>query len=146
MLGHDPFDITSQAQLLPGGIELRLTLASSTARRILHGKSGTIRPEEFAAFRAEIERRASQFLRVSADNTPLVPKRIGVELTLDDDVKILLEFPASHAPKFRFEASLLRMLATDGYTVFLLVRGRHDQAVHERLTLEKPDCEIPAFR
>jgi hypothetical protein len=146
MHGHDPYDITSQARLLPEGIELRLTLASSTARRLLNGKPAPIQPGQFDALRSEFERRAPQFLTLTAGNKTLVPKSVTAEFTVDGDVKILLQYPPSTASRLRFDAALLRTLATDGYTVLLLVRGPHeDQAVHERLTLEKPQCEISAF-
>lgn len=144
--GHDPFDITSQARLRPEGIELRLTLESSTARRLLRGKPGPLRPEEFVALRAELEQRAPDFAVLHAAEKKLVPKRVATELTADGDVKIFLYFPPSPLTRLRFDAALLRKLATDGYTVFLLVLGPHDEhAVHERLTLERPTCEIAAF-
>jgi hypothetical protein len=60
-------------------------------------------------------------------------------------VNILLQFPPSAAPRFRFDAALLKTLP-EGYTLFLLVRGpRDDQFVRERMTLEKQSCEIVAF-
>ncbi len=145
---HDPLDLTAQARLLPEGLELRLTLASSTASRLLaEGKpAAAISPERFTQLHATLQLRAPNFLTVTADGKTLAPKSVATELSQDGDVKILLQFPPSAARHFQFDAVLLKTLPAIGYTVFLLVRGpRDDQAVHERLTLEKPRCEIAAF-
>ncbi len=144
---HDPLDITAQARLLPGGIELRLTLAWSTASRLLaDGPAGAvIRPEQFDEIRPALELRAPAFLPVSANGKTLAPKSVATELSRDGDVKILLLFPAVAATRFRFDAALLKALP-EGGTVFLLARGPGaDPFVHERMTLEKPACEIAAF-
>ena len=141
---HDPYDVTSQARILPEGIELRLTVASSTARRLLTGKAGTIAPAQFDVLRSEFERRAPQFMTLSAANTALVPTTVAVELTEEGDVKILLRYSPPTAARLRLQAALLEQLPREGYTVFLLVRGSPDErAVAERLTLEKPACDLP---
>ena len=144
---HDPSDITAQARLLPGGIELRLTLASTTAGRLLaEGRpAGAIRPERFDEIRPALQLRAPGFLTVTAGGKTLAPESVVAELSRDGDVIILLQFPPVAAPRFRFDAALLKALP-DGYTVFLLVRGpRDDQIVRESMTLEKPSCEIAAI-
>ena len=143
---HDPSDITAQARLLPGGIELRLTLAWSTASRLLvEGRPAPFQPERFDEIRPALQLRAPGFLTVTAGGKTLAPKSVVAELSRDGDVKILLQFPPVAEPRFRFDAAMLKTLP-DGYTVFLLGRGpRDDQFVHERLTLEKQSCEIAAF-
>ena len=144
---HDPSDITAQARLLPGGIELRLTLAWSTASRLfVEGRPArAIRPERFDEIRPALQLRAPGFLLVTAGGKTLAPESVVAELSRDGDVKILLQFPPVAAPRFRFDAALLKTLP-DGYTVFLLWRGpRDDQFVHQRLTLEEQSCEIAAF-
>ena len=145
---HDPLDLTAQARLLPEGLELRLTLASSTASRLLaEGQpAAAISPERFAQLHATLQLRAPNFLTVTAGGKTLAPKSVATELSPDGDVKILLQFPPSAARSFHFDAVLLKTLPATGYTVFLLVRSADDtQATHERMTLEKPACEIAAF-
>lgn len=144
---HDPSDISAQARLLPAGIELRLTLAWSTASRLLvEGKpAGAFRPERFDEIRPALQLRAPGFLTVTAGGKMLAPASVVAELSRDGDVKILLQFPPVAEPRFRFDAAMLKTLPDD-YTVFFLWRGaRDDQFLHERLTLEKQSCEIAAF-
>lgn len=144
---HDPSDITAQARLLPGGMELRLTLAWSTATRLL----ATSRPpeaiqlERFEEIRPALQLCAPGFLTVTSDGKILAPKSVVAELSRDGDVKIHLQFPPVAAPRFRFDAALLKTLPY-GYTVFLSVLGPGPkQYVQERMTSEKPSCEIDVF-
>lgn len=141
---HDPMDITAQARFLPGGIELRLTLAWSTACQLIaKGREpASFQPEKFAEIRPLFQQHAAGFLPVTVEGKILAPQTVAAELNYDGDVKIILQFSSPTAPRVRFDAALLKSLPED-CTVFLLIRGPGPkQYVQERMTFEKPSYEI----
>lgn len=141
---HDPMDITAQARFLPEGLELRLTLAWSTACQLIaeDRAASNLRPENFPEIRPLFQQRAASFLRVTVGDKILVPQSVTTDLSYDGDVKLILQFSPATSPRIRFEAALLRVLPQD-CTVFLLIRGpAPTQFAQGRMTSERPRFEI----
>ena len=145
---HEPFEITADARPRAEGLELRLTLAWSTTMRACHGGKAPdpwIPPEDFDRQRARIEKHAAGFFVVTADHEPLAVRDMRVQLTVENDIEIVLLFNPPAAGTVRFHAAMLHVLPREGYGSQFTILARDGAFLgQETLWPDKPSFELSA--
>lgn len=113
---HDPYDAFTSATLHPDRLELILTIAASTAVRLIEAE--TIVPPLTAAnwpeLRPRFERAGATFFELTAKDTPLKPRAVAVELSDENDLIFHIIYPRPEAITLVFCAAYLKKLG-DGY-------------------------------
>src|SRR5262245_57052615 len=96
---HDPFEITTLAQLRPAILEIDVTMARSTALAIATGQveSATFEPADFEKYRAGFTTAAPGLFVLTADGRPLEVRSVTVSLGREQDVDFHLVYPAPAA-------------------------------------------------
>jgi len=142
---HDPMEITADAVLKAGSLELRVTMARSTAEAVIDGaKFGTLfDPSVFAALQPRFEKHAAKLFAIASGGAVLVPRHAAVTLTVENDVEFRLDYPRAAPGLLRFEAVHVAKLA-DGYGDLLTVQGEHGELLGQK-TLMGTDLVLEAI-
>src|SRR5687767_7450887 len=92
---HDPFEIATDVRRRESTLELRVTMARSTALRACteEGSGGSFAPEHFEQVRAALASCAARLYEVVAGAESVPLRSSAVELTLDEDVAWRLTYP-----------------------------------------------------
>ena len=141
---HDPYEIWAMAVLRSDHLELGVTMAQSTALRLIdpQGVGGVISFENFATHRDRLLAEARKLYVLTAARRPLPPEKVAVELTDENDVVFTLRYARPAAGPLHFHAALLKKLGA-GYGGILDVSqpgGAH--LGWEQLSFENPNFEI----
>jgi hydrogenase/urease accessory protein HupE len=88
---HDPFEITVEARLERGALELVATMARATAEDVFLelGSGGA----ELGVRSAERDAVAKRLFAIEANGAPLEPSRVNVELVPENDAQVRLSYP-----------------------------------------------------
>lgn len=142
--GHDAFEIWTIAVLRPDHLEIGITMANSTAMRLITPRNGNVALSEsnFARYRDRLEKEAPQLCVLSRGGKPFSARSITVELTDENDVVFKLIFARPPAGPLHFRAACLKKLG-QGYGGILDASdsaGKH--LGWEQLSFENPTFEI----
>lgn len=145
-VAHDPFEITSVARVEAAALTLEVTMARSTARRLVAGKDGAREPfvrENVAQRLAELERLAPSLFELTADGRPLRSHRASARLTSENDMLVGVVYERPTGTRLTLVASHLRRLP-EGYTSALSVtQGGAATARFKLLVATDPAFEVP---
>jgi hypothetical protein len=143
---HDPFEITTLARLGSRGLEVRVTLAGSTAARTcLPGEvaRAPLAPAALEALRPRLEACARAFYRVSAGGVPLPPRAAAVALIAGNDLEMTVDYPRPAAGPLRLEAAFLARLPDPTYGAVLTVLADGRLLGQQLLRADVPALEVP---
>jgi hypothetical protein len=143
---HDPFEITTLARLGSRGLDLRVTLAGSTAARTcLPGEAARapLAPATFEALRPRLEACARAFYRVSGGGVPMAPRAAAVALTPENDLEMTVDYPRPAAGPLRLEAAFLARLPDPTYGAVLTVLADGRLLGQQLLRADEPALEVP---
>ncbi|TAK95796.1 MAG: hypothetical protein EPO07_15085 [Verrucomicrobia bacterium] len=148
---HDPYEITSTANLFSNRTELDIEMEYRTAR-LLAGLGWTIntnvtQADEFATMLPKLNEAAGAFFDVTAGRNAFPARETNVTLGVENHVKIHLVYPPAGDRPLRFVADGLKPLANEGpYGSSLIVLDRVRQKVLAQSVLfaATPVAEVPA--
>src|SRR5438067_13385544 len=92
---HDPYESFTAVALRATGLELNITMAQSTALRLIDPEAAIrgLTEENFATYRPRFEKEAAQIYLLTAGRAPLAPRKIVVEFTEENDVAFKIIYP-----------------------------------------------------
>ena len=141
---HDPYDSWSSVTVFPDRIELAVTLAQSTALRLVD-PDRNIRGLTLGTFekhRAVFERHAPGLYVLTAGRKRLVAGKSTAELTDENDVIFKIEYPRPPAGPLHFHAAFLVVLG-EGYGGLIDVSENTDKQIGwEQLSWANPNFEV----
>ena len=119
---HDANEITAEAWIRGATIELTVTMARSTAMRVLAGgvEAQAFAPADFPTVRDRLAAIAPRLFDVTGGNVALKPRSARVALAVEDDVEFKLVYPLPTTLPLRFRATHVTSLP-DEYGVALTV-------------------------
>ena len=141
---HDPYEIWTIAVLRADHLELGITMAQSTALRLVDPqmKGGAISFENFASHRARLEQEAAVLCILTAGRKPLTARKIEVELTEENDVTFRIAYPRPPPGRLHFHAACLKKLGA-GYGGILDASDTSGNHLGwEQLSFENPNFEV----
>lgn len=141
---HDASEITAKARLHADRIEVEFTMAYATALRLVstEREPALPSPKKFPEIKPLLETRAPALAALVADGRSFTARRIAVELTRDDEIRVQLEFAPAAGP-VRLDALLLHVLASDAYHCLLTIYGPGKNEIrYEALRIGKRTCEL----
>ena len=141
---HDPYESWTAVALRPNALEINLTMAQSTALRLVdpEAKIRGLTEENFPAYRARFEQEAATLYILTAGRVPLKPRKIVVEFTDENDIAFKMIYPRPPPGRLHFHAGFLRKLG-DGYACILEADDDEGhQLGWEQLTYVNPNFEI----
>ena len=141
---HDAFEIWTVALLRADRLDLTITMAKSTALRLIdpQSKHEPITFENFPTYRTRLETEGASLCFLRTAGKKLSPQRVEVELTDENDVVFRLYFPRPAPGSLQFHAACLKKLG-DGYGGFL--DASDHTGVHlgwEQLSFDHPTFEV----
>jgi len=113
---HDPYDAFTSATLHPDRLELILTIAASTALRLIDPDSALppINPADWSELHPRFLRAGATLFKLTAKDQQLEPRAIVVELSDENDLIFHIVYPRPEAGTLIFYAAYLKKLG-DGY-------------------------------
>ena len=142
---HDPFEITTDARLGATTLELRVTMARSTALAVARGveEAPTFEPGKFAVFQPEFERAAPRLYTITAGNgAALAPVKATVALGVEADVEFRLSYARPARGFLRFEAKPLALLGAGYGDVFELRDSTGAVLARTLLGADQPEVSV----
>jgi hypothetical protein len=141
---HDPFEVTTDAHIAGGALQLHTTLSLLTASRVcLPARGRTPLPAaEFPSQRAALESCARDFFRVTESSAPLAPTAITLVPTVEDDLDVRVTYPRPTRSPLHFDALFLRHLTQPSAGVVLTVTGERAFLGQQVLRAESPALEV----
>ena len=141
---HDPYESWTSATLRPNELELAITMAQSTALRLIdpQAKIAALAPDNFATHRPRLAEEAAALYILTAGKKLLASPQIEVVLTDENDVAFKVTYPRPAPGRLHFHAAFLRKLG-QGYGGILDASdtlGNH--LGWEQLSWENPNVEI----
>jgi hypothetical protein len=149
---HDAFEIWTIAVLRHDQLELGITMAQSTALRLIDPqmKSGANSAENFAAHRERLQQEAGALCILTNGPKPLVAQKVEVELKDENDIVFKIIYPRPAAGRLHFHARCLIKLGTGYGGIFDASDAAGNHLGWEQLSFENPNFEIsipkPALR
>lgn len=143
---HDPFEAFHTAILRPDRLDLTVTMAQSTALRLIDPVStariASLTPENLATHRPRLLRAATSLFIITSVRKPLTARAPTVELTDENDVIFRVTYPRPAAGPLYFSAAYLKKLG-DGYGGILEVNDAADKNLGwEQLLWARPNFEV----
>ncbi len=126
---HEPFQITTEARALPGGLVLHATLASRTATLACPSAVGAVRslaPDDFERHRVGLDTCARGLYVVRNAGRVLEPLAADVRLTEEGDFDARLRYPPAAPGLLTLEAVHLTRLPDAMYGAELTVTSERD--------------------
>jgi hypothetical protein len=113
---HDPYDAFTSATLHPDRLELILTIAASTALRLIDPDSAlpALNTANWSELRPRFQRAGATLFALTAKDQQLEPRAIAVELSDENDLIFHITYPCPRAGTLEFYAAYLKKLG-DGY-------------------------------
>jgi hydrogenase/urease accessory protein HupE len=142
---HDPFQITSEAQVGRDQMFVRTTMSLVTAARACLPGQSALRipsPAEFEPARPLYESCARDLYRITSGSAPLPVREVRVELAGESDVEMDVTTARPTGSPLVFEAPNLRPLVARAGIV-LTVTGERSFLGQQLLRPEQPRLEIP---
>lgn len=120
-LGHEPFEIATDVQIHPDRMAMVVMIADVTAAQICAPTLGgaSLDRAHFTAIEPSLARCARELFAVESAGQPLVPSRVTVALTEDDDLEARLEYPRPASGVLRLDARFLSRLPDPTYGAVL---------------------------
>jgi len=140
---HDAYEITSDARIRDGRLELLVTMARSTALAIVSGnkEARPFAPADFEKLHAQFDACAPRLFAIASGGRPLALREARVALGREDDVEFHLVYPAPTQAPLRFTATHMAKL-TDHHGAVLTVVAPGAMLGQKLLTLEDPVLEV----
>lgn len=141
---HDAFEIWTIALLRADRLDLTITMAKSTAIRLIdpQSKNTPITCENFSTYRTRLEEEGSSLCLPRKPGKKLSPPRVEVELTDENGVVFRLYFPCPTPGALQFHAACLKKL-DDGYGGFLDASDHTGAHLGwEQLSFDHPTFEV----
>jgi hypothetical protein len=114
---HDANEITTRVYLQTNRLEVRLTIAASTARLMVqadgHDVADLDNAEEFGRARSLLAASAARLLQISADGKPLTPLETEVRRSVEDHLEFKVIYPRPAPGSLRLNAIRLNQLPSD---------------------------------
>jgi hypothetical protein len=142
---HDPFAITTEAQVTGDRMEVRTTMSLLTASRACLPGRDALRvpaPGDFAALRPAFETCARELYRISAGGAALPVQRAAAALTETNDVEMQIATARPTRTPLVFELPHLRPLVARAGVV-LTVMAERSVLGQKLLRPDDPRFEIP---
>ena len=123
---HEPFEITTDAHIRPGALDIHVLLAIRTAARLCLPDDADQRrlvagPPGADELRPALEECALRMYDVSLDGQPLPPREAHVFRTQEDDLDVRVGYPEPPPGILRFTAVHLGRLSDPTYGATLTV-------------------------
>ena len=138
---HDPGLSTATMTVLPDQVEVTLAFALKDAGQLvpldLNG-DGQLSKEEFAGGHERLAALAAEEFVVAFDARPLKPAAARSQLDAQDNVEIILTFPAQSFSRITAQSKLLARLAP-GHRQFFTLEKRGDEPLVEQLLSASAD-------
>lgn len=141
---HDPYDSFSTATLHADRVEVIVTMAQSTALRLIDRemKARALTFENFPTHRARLEQEAAALYVLTARGKSLASRSAEAILTDENDVVLKAVFPRPPSGPLHFHAAFLKKLGND-YGGILEARDTTGTDLGwEQLSFENPDFQI----
>jgi hypothetical protein len=142
---HDPYESWSAAILHPDRLELTVTMAQSTALRLIdpEAKIRGLTPQTFALHRSQFEREAvGLFILTSGRTTPLAGRKPAVEFTDENDVVFTLSYPRPAPGRLHFHAAFLKKLGASYGGILEVNLPGGENIGWEQLSFENVNFEL----
>jgi hypothetical protein len=141
---HDAFEIWTIAVLRADHLELGVTMAQSTALRLIDPqmKAGAITTENFALHRPRLEQEAARLCILTADRKPLATRKIEVELTDENDIAFRIAYPRPAPGRLHFHAACLKKLGAGYGGILDASESSGHHLGWEQLSSENPNFEV----
>jgi hypothetical protein len=141
---HDAFEIWTIAVLRADHLELGITMAQSTALRLIDPqmKARAITFENFGAHRERLEQEAARLCILTHDRKPLAPRKIDVELTEENDIAFKVIYPRPPPGPLHCHAAMLKKLGQGYGGLFDASEPNGRNLGWEQLSFENPNFEI----
>ena len=141
---HDVFEIWTIAVLRTDHLELGITMAQSTALRLIDPamKARALSVDNFATHRARLEREAAALCVLTSNRKPLAPRRVEVELTDENDVVFKVIYPRPAPGRLHFHAACLKKLGEGYGGIFDASDTTGNHLGWEQLSFENPNFEL----
>ena len=127
---HEPFEITTDARIGPGHLDLHVLLAADTAAKICFGERAPERrelkeggAEAFAKLQARFVTCAGRFYEVKDNDRILSLRTATARLTDEEDVDFRLGYPEPPPGVLRLDAVHLNRLGDGTYGALVTVTG-----------------------
>jgi hypothetical protein len=133
-LAHDPFEITTTAQVRGDALVIDVAMARSTALAIANGvkEAPTFDPTEFEMLRARFLAAAAGLVIIKSGADPLAPQRVEVVLGRELDVEFRVSYPPLTTGALTVTAPHLAKLG-DGYGNIVTVRAPQGDVLATKL-------------
>jgi hydrogenase/urease accessory protein HupE len=133
---HNAFENTAIARLLADRMEIRLTLALTTARTI--DTDGADLPTDFdrsgiPALRQRLLARAGSLFEVTSHDSPLALSRAELVVDSEDEFTFLLIYPRPAPGPFRLRAAHMTKLPYGG--TYLTIQGKAEEVLASTLLM-----------
>ncbi|HET7540992.1 MAG TPA: hypothetical protein VFK05_14010 [Polyangiaceae bacterium] len=142
---HDPFEITTDAHLDAGGLNVHTTLSLDSAVRLCLPKAAPARRlvrSDFEGFRRELERCARDYYAVTSGGQSLSVRSLSLSLSPEDDLEVrAVHDRPVHGP-LTFDALRLKELPEAGGIV-LTVTGQRSFLGQKLLRRGDARLELP---
>src|SRR5262245_24116315 len=111
---HDAFEIWTIAVLRADHLELGITMAQSTALRLIDPqmKAGAISVETFPSHRARLEQEGARLCTLTSARKALVPRTVEVELTDENDIAFKVIYARPVPGPLHVHAAMLKKLGS----------------------------------
>ena len=119
-------------------------MAQSTALRLIDPemKARAISVDNFAAHHARLEQEGKRLCVLTQGRKPLVPSRVQVELTDENDIAFKIIYPRPAALPLHLHAAMLKKLGFGYGSIFDASEPEGRHLGWEQLSFENPNVEI----
>jgi hypothetical protein len=141
---HDLYEIWTIAVLRPDHLELGITMAQATALRLIdpQSKVAAITAANLSAHRERLEKEAAALCIVTTARTPLVARKVGVELTEENDIVFRVAYPRPPPGRVHFQAAFLKKLGQGYGGLFDASDSVGKHLGWDLLSFQNPNIEI----
>jgi hypothetical protein len=145
---HEPFEITTDARLHADRLNVRITMAASTAAKACLVQNDPKSPPpriaaaEFDALRTQLETCAAGLYEITAGGVAMRARDARASLSVENDVELELVYPAPTRSPLRFDAVLLKRLPDPTYGAQLTVTGEGTFLGQQLLRADASTLEI----
>lgn len=144
---HDPFEITTEANLRGEDLYVEVTIARSTALWACSPEKPTalsFKPEDFPTLKPMFDACAAKLYDVADAGKPLKLDQYTVELTVENDLVWKLHYPRPKKGPLRFTATHIQRLPPEGFGASLSVEVKRGIVPAMKLLRhEDPTLEVP---
>ena len=141
---HDIYSSWVEAKVLPGKLEIKLTLARSSAPRLLGDERSlpSITPENFAEYEPKLREIARELIHVNVAGKRVPASAAEVAIGGDSDITFTIVHLRLPPGKLAFLADYLRYLVDGHVATIVATNAAGDDLGWSPVTIDQPVFEV----